>query len=95
MTKTTLDFTHDEAAKLSNHHAAVMVRLLDGWTYEQIAAFAGCAIGTVKSRVNRARIAIKRDREPRDANEAGSESPRRSQTSVPLASKSNPPDADK
>lgn len=71
MTKTNLDFTADEAKALPVHQGNVMLLLLTGHTYEQIAADLGIATGTVKSRVNRARIAIKRDREAR-AHEAGS-----------------------
>lgn len=95
MTKTNLDFTADEAKKLPEHQGNVMLLLLTGHTYEQIAIDLGLAAGTVKSRINRARKKIKQDKEPRVVTAAGNESPRRSRTSAPRASKSNPPDADK
>jgi RNA polymerase sigma-70 factor (ECF subfamily) len=42
--------------KLPEHHRAVFVlRELEGKTYEEIASITGCNLGTVKSRLNRAR----------------------------------------
>ena len=37
---------------------AVTLREIEGWSYEQIAQFLGCPIGTVRSRIFRAREAI-------------------------------------
>jgi len=44
------------AARLPAHHREVFVlRELEGKSYEEIAEIAGCNVGTVKSRLNRAR----------------------------------------
>ncbi len=46
---------------LSPHHQAVFVmRELEGRSYEEIAQLTGCTLGTVKSRLNRARHAFAR-----------------------------------
>jgi len=46
----------DSVAKLPEHHRAVFVlRELEGKSYEEIAEITGCNLGTVKSRLNRAR----------------------------------------
>jgi RNA polymerase sigma-70 factor, ECF subfamily len=46
-------------ASLSPHHREVFVmRELEGRSYEEIAAVTGCHLGTVKSRLNRARCAF-------------------------------------
>jgi RNA polymerase sigma-70 factor (ECF subfamily) len=43
-------------AELPEHHRIVFVlRELEGKTYEDIAEITGCNLGTVKSRLNRAR----------------------------------------
>ena len=46
-------------AQLSpEHREAIILVGAEGWTYEQTAEICGCAIGTVKSRVNRARLRL-------------------------------------
>ena len=46
----------DAVAQLPEHHRVVFVlRELEGKTYEEIADITGCNLGTVKSRLNRAR----------------------------------------
>ena len=46
----------DSVAKLPEHHRDVFVlRELEGKSYEEIAEITGCNLGTVKSRLNRAR----------------------------------------
>ena len=46
---------------LSEEHRAVLVlREMEGYSYEEVAAMLGCTLGTVKSRLNRARLAMKR-----------------------------------
>ena len=47
-------------ARLSPHHREVLVlHAVHGLPYEQVAAVVGCAVGTVKSRINRARATLK------------------------------------
>ena len=47
---------HEAVGKLSEHHRVVFVlRELHGKSYEEIADITGCSLGTVKSRLNRAR----------------------------------------
>ena len=47
---------HEAVRKLSEHHRVVFVlRELHGKSYEEIAEITGCSLGTVKSRLNRAR----------------------------------------
>lgn len=46
---------------LSEEHRAVLVlREMEGYSYEEVAAMLGCTLGTVKSRLSRARLAMKR-----------------------------------
>src|SRR3954468_172558 len=46
-------------ARLSPHHReALVLHAVHGLPYEQVAEVAGCAVGTVKSRINRARAAL-------------------------------------
>ncbi|MDE0410969.1 MAG: RNA polymerase sigma factor RpoE, partial [Gammaproteobacteria bacterium] len=37
---------------------AITLRVIDGMTYEEIASVMGCPVGTVRSRIFRARAAI-------------------------------------
>ena len=39
---------------------ALLLAVLEGWSYQQIAALSGVSVGTVKSRVSRGRAALKR-----------------------------------
>jgi RNA polymerase sigma-70 factor (ECF subfamily) len=46
-------------ARLSSHHReALVLHAVHGLSYEQVAEVAGCAVGTVKSRINRARTGV-------------------------------------
>ncbi len=50
------DLVEQSVAQLPEHHRVVFVlRELEGKTYEEIAEITGCNLGTVKSRLNRAR----------------------------------------
>jgi len=50
------ELVEQSVARLAEHHRAVFVlRELEGKTYEEIAEITGCNLGTVKSRLNRAR----------------------------------------
>ena len=45
---------------LSEEHRAVLVlREMEGYSYDEVAVMLGCTLGTVKSRLNRARLAMK------------------------------------
>jgi RNA polymerase sigma-70 factor (ECF subfamily) len=51
--------------ELPEHHRVVFVlREMEGKTYEEIAEITGCNLGTVKSRLNRARNGFARIIEP-------------------------------
>ncbi len=53
------DLVEDTVAKLPEHHRQVFVlRELEGKSYEEIAEITDCNLGTVKSRLNRARTAF-------------------------------------
>ena len=41
-----------------NYRQAVILRDIEGMSYQEIAEIAGCPLGTVKSRVNRARLKL-------------------------------------
>lgn len=50
----------DAIAQLSeNHRQIIMLRDIEGYTYEEISDMLDLEIGTVKSRLNRARLAVK------------------------------------
>lgn len=56
---------HEALSRLSpDHRAALMMRDLEDRSYEEIAAVAGCAVGTVKSRIFRARAEFRRSYHP-------------------------------
>jgi RNA polymerase sigma-70 factor (ECF subfamily) len=42
------------------HREALVLTAVRGWPYEQVARTCGCEVGTVKSRVNRARALLKK-----------------------------------
>jgi RNA polymerase sigma-70 factor (ECF subfamily) len=53
------ELVEDTVAKLPEHHRQVFVlRELEGKSYEEIADITACNLGTVKSRLNRARTAF-------------------------------------
>ncbi|MDQ7792735.1 MAG: sigma-70 family RNA polymerase sigma factor, partial [Clostridia bacterium] len=43
----------------AEHRTVLVLRELQGYTYEEIAEILDCSLGTVKSRINRARQALK------------------------------------
>lgn len=43
------------------YRLALVLREIEGYHYEEIAALLGCSLGTVKSRINRGRKALKRE----------------------------------
>jgi len=50
------ELVEQSVSQLPEHHRVVFVlRELEGKTYEEIAEITGCNLGTVKSRLNRAR----------------------------------------
>ena len=54
------EIVHNAINKLSaEHKAAIILRDIDGHTYEEIAEIQNCSLGTVKSRINRARGQLK------------------------------------
>ena len=53
-------FVRKALDQLSAEHRTVLVlRELQGYSYDEIASVVGCTLGTVKSRINRARQALK------------------------------------
>lgn len=53
-------FVRKALGQLSSEHRTVLVlRELQGYSYDEIASVVGCTLGTVKSRINRARQALK------------------------------------
>ncbi len=53
-------FVSQALGELSVEHRVVLVlREMQGFTYEEIAVVTDCSLGTVKSRINRARAALK------------------------------------
>jgi RNA polymerase sigma-70 factor (ECF subfamily) len=60
------ELVEDTVAKLPEHHRQVFVlRELEGKSYEEIAEITDCNLGTVKSRLNRARTAFASIIEPK------------------------------
>lgn len=57
----------------SDLRSAIMLREIEGLTYEEIAEVMGCPVGTVRSRIFRAREAIERRIEPYMTQEGGQE----------------------
>lgn len=48
--------------KLTEEHRAVLVlREIEGYSYEEVASLLGCSLGTVKSRLSRAREVLRRE----------------------------------
>ena len=59
------EMVEDAITRLPEHHRQVFVlRELEGKPYEEIAVITGCNLGTVKSRLNRARAAFAEIIEP-------------------------------
>jgi RNA polymerase sigma-70 factor, ECF subfamily len=52
------DFKRALAQLSSDHREALLLVGAEGFSYEEAAEICGCAIGTVKSRVNRARVRL-------------------------------------
>jgi RNA polymerase sigma-70 factor, ECF subfamily len=52
------DFRRALALLSEDHREALLLVGAEGFTYEEAAEICGCAIGTVKSRVNRARVKL-------------------------------------
>jgi RNA polymerase sigma-70 factor (ECF subfamily) len=60
-------FTPEDGARIHaaldglalEHRQVLMLRFLEGMTYEQIAVVSGCGIGTVKSRLHYAKRALR------------------------------------
>jgi len=92
MSKTTIDFTAAEVAKLPPHQRKVMTELMAGLTYAKIAELNDIALGTVRSRINRARETIKLDREAGLQSGADSAAHPQPREHAPRVSKSSPPD---
>ncbi len=54
------DRVHEAMRRLSPKHRAILVlRYLEGLSYEELVEVLGCSMGTVKSRLNRAHAAIR------------------------------------
>ena len=54
------EIIHNAIDKLSaEHKSAIILRDIDGHTYDEIAIIQSCSLGTVKSRINRARSQLK------------------------------------
>jgi RNA polymerase sigma-70 factor (ECF subfamily) len=53
------EFTKAFGQLASCKREALLLAVLEGWSYERIAALSGVSVGTVKSRISRARSALK------------------------------------
>ncbi len=53
-----LDFSHAFAQLSPEHKEALILVGAEGFAYEDAALMCGCAVGTMKSRVNRARTRL-------------------------------------
>lgn len=47
------------ASLKEEHRTVIILRDINGFSYEEIAKLTGCSVGTVKSRINRARSSLK------------------------------------
>jgi RNA polymerase sigma-70 factor (ECF subfamily) len=62
------EFTPEDCARIHTaldelaleHREVLMLRFLEGMTYEQVAAVTGCGVGTVKSRLHYAKRSLRR-----------------------------------
>ena len=54
------EFTKAFGLLASGQREALLLSVLEGWSYQQIAALSGVSVGTVKSRVSRARTTLNR-----------------------------------
>lgn len=56
----TKELVHNAICKLDeNHKAVIILRDIEGFSYEEIAQILDCSLGTVKSRISRARNSLK------------------------------------
>lgn len=46
---------------LPEYRTVLVLREMEGYNYDEIAAALGCSLGTVKSRINRGRKALKKE----------------------------------
>ena len=68
----------------AEHRTAITLREIDGLSYEEIASIMNCPIGTVRSRLNRAR------RRLRELNQASGETTREDHTVSKPANRATP-----
>ncbi len=61
-----------QALPVDQREALILVGA-EGYSYEEAASITGCAIGTVKSRVNRARVRLARTLEMVNVDELGAD----------------------
>ncbi len=56
------DMIREALGELSTEHRAVLVlREMQGYSYDEIAVMLDCSLGTIKSRINRARLTLKKE----------------------------------
>lgn len=53
------EFTKAFSLLAANQREALLLAVLEGWSYQRIAALSAVSVGTVKSRISRARTALK------------------------------------